>query len=248
MNSQILLCLFLLLSNSLLFANWHDRKAEGWAWYEERRKHEEEKVLPKTPATPSEQLQEIRQKIEEKLAKAVLEPTPENIKAYMTEQQKWVDHSAYFAQVWEKILLSYPHLDNTAKSLPVSQYGLQYHKQEQQIKKESLIASLAKSYGLFFFYEGKSEISLFFGQIVKEFSKKYDMQTVAISVDGVKIEGFESHKKDNGIASTLGVDVMPALYLIDPQTDTAVPISFGLVGMDKIEDNIVLQFQEDSKK
>ena len=85
---------------------------------------------------------------------------------------------------------------------------------------------------------------MIFGRIVQEFSKKYGWKMVAISVDGIEIEGFASSKINNGIVQTLGIDLVPAVYLINPKTNVAIPIAFGLVAMDQIENNIALQFKE----
>jgi conjugal transfer pilus assembly protein TraF len=238
LNRLLFSCLLSLLGTSL-YAGWHDRKAEGWAWYEDSQPPEEKT----DPPSAAYELQEIRQTLEEKLANALLDPTPASIKSYMEEQQKWLERSSYFANVWAQVLLNYPQLDYTATTLPVSQYGLQLHKKEEQEKKEALILSLVSDCGLFFFYEGKNETSVIFGNIVRELAKKYGWNTIAISLDGLEIDGFEN-KKNNGIAKALGVDVAPALYLINPKTNIAVPISFGLVAMDKIEENIALQFKE----
>ena len=246
-NGLMNLIFSIFLWNTTLFAGWHDRKAEGWAWYEEKKQPEKEETSHEQPLTSTQQMEEVRTNLEQKLAKAVLEPTPENIRTYMEEQQKWVDRSSYFAQVWAQVLLNYPHLDYTATHMPISQYGLQFYKNELQEEKEKLIASLAKEYGLVFFYEGKSEVSAIFGRIVDELTKKYGWETIAVSVDGSEIEGFTSSKTNNGIVQTLGVDITPALYLINPKENTVVPISFGLVAMDQIEENIALQFKELSK-
>lgn len=243
MNKQSFLCILCLFCIHNLHAGWHDRKAEGWAWYEDRQRPEEQSKNSDQSATSSEEMKQMKEIMEEKLAKAVLEPTPENIKSYMEEQQKWLERSSHFANVWAQLLLNNPHLDYTATHLPISQYGLQFYKKEIQEKKERLIASLVKDFGLFFFYEGRSQTALLFANIVRAFSKKYGWEIIAISLDDVQIEGFEN-RRNNGIAEALEVDVTPALYLINPKMDEAIPISFGLVAMDKLEDNIALQFKD----
>lgn len=238
-----LIC-FICLWNFTLFAGWHDRKAEGWAWYEEKSQLTQEERKPEQPLTSTEQMVQVRKNLEEKLTAALLEPSHENIKSYMEEQQRWVERSSHFAQVWTQVLLNHPHLDYTATHIPVSQYGLQLYKQNLQEEKEKLIASLVQDYGLFYFYEGRNEASAIFGRIIQELSKKYGWETVAISVDEIEIEGFTSTKKNNGIVQTLGIDLVPAIYLINPKTNLAIPIAFGLVAMDQIETNIALQFKE----
>jgi len=122
------------------------------AWYEDRKEEEaQEKKNEKQLEISSEQIQEIRRSIEEKLSKAILNPTEENVLAYMLEQKKWVDKSANFASIWSHLLLSNPGLDETVTGRPVSRYGLQFHKAQLLQKREELIAALAQDQGLFFF-------------------------------------------------------------------------------------------------
>ena len=244
MMSKIKLSLLILwMGSSSIWAGWHDRKAEGWAWYEDTKQAKPDEVQPTVPPTSKDKMEEVRKNLEEKLATALLEPSPVNVKTYMEEQQKWMERSSHFAHVWAQLLLNHPQLDYTATHMPISQYGLQVYKSELQEKKEKLITSLASDFGLFFFYAGESDVSNIFARLVQELSRKYGFEIVAISIDGKAIEGFKSTKPNNGIAKTLGVDVVPALYLVNPSDNLAIPISFGLVALDQIENNILLQFE-----
>src|SRR5215203_3627501 len=93
---------------SLLFAplngSWLERKAEGWAWYEEAEQEEEtpEVLEPVNsppailPLTSAEELAQVKKDLEEKLAAAILNPTEENLTRYMSEQKRWIEKSAQF--------------------------------------------------------------------------------------------------------------------------------------------------------
>jgi len=236
----IAICSLILVSASLM-AGWHDRKAEGWAWYEDRAKEKIEEPQEESPV--SDEVSDARKVLEEKLVAALSEPTPENVRSYMTEQKKWVDKSAQFALVWNQVLLENPHLDNTVTSRPVSQYGLQVYKADKQQKKEHLIRELSKGKGLLFFYEGSSLLAKAFMPIVKDFSEKYQWEILAISVDGVALETLPT-QRDNGLSQKLEVQAFPALMIIDPITDNVTPVAYGLLSLEKIEENIVLQYSE----
>ena len=248
-----------LLTGFLLFfviqhvhGGWLNRKAEGWFWYEDREKEEElDKMVPQEYSTPlitkpsltaTEEMSLIRKELEERLNRAVLEPTENNVMAYMQMQQKWIYHSSQFSQAWLKNLLNHPQLDSRNDS-PITQYGVQIQKQIVREKREKSIRSLAQSYGLFFFYEGKSKISQAFSFVVKEFAKKYDWQLFAISCDGVLIPGIENNQMDSGITQRLGVEIFPALFLVEPSRKSILPIAFGLSSVDQIEDNIETQLK-----
>jgi len=236
----LLLCLPLI----TLEAGWLNRKAEGWAWYEDKEKKAEETKEAATVILPTstETLSKIKLELEEKLSKALLDPTPENVSEYMQSQQKWVNQSALFAQVWAKNLLSHPQLDPTSSTYPVSQYGIQLRKHLLNEKKRELIHQLSSSNGLFFFYEGGNKTSQAFALIVREFAKKHRWEVIAISVDNTLLEGFKVNKADNGIAKQIGVSLFPALYIVNPDKKHILPIGFGLLSMEKIEQNIFMQF------
>lgn len=235
-------CLIGLNCPCALQAAWIKGKAEGWAWYEEPAKEQRVQQVEERQSA-SEQIQQLRKELEEALSTAILHPTEENVVAYMRLQQHWVNQSAQFSQEWVRALLQHPGLDHTASTMPSSQYGLQLHNHQQLQKRESLIKGLTEQHGLFLFYQGKDPGSLLFQQVVQQLARKYNWSLLAISVDGVEIEGFEFHRQDNGISQTFGVELFPALYVVSPSEKEAVPVSFGFTSLDKIEENIVSQFE-----
>lgn len=234
-------------------AGWIDRKAEGWAWYEDLERDEEkpeeisaESIPPaamKQPLSPSDELSQIKKEMENSLAEAVLRPTTESVGQYMEMQKKWVDQSGVFAHTWARVLLEKPFLDETTRT-PVSQYGIQVQKKMIQEKKETVIKQLANEHGLFFFYEGKKQTSAAFSLVVKAFAQRYQWEVFAISLDKMKLEGFENNQQDNGISRAFNVEITPSLYVVNPKTHEVVPIAFGLITMEQIENNILLQFTE----
>jgi conjugal transfer pilus assembly protein TraF len=73
--------------------------------------------------TAAEQMQMKRQEIEERLNQAILNPTEENVQAYMQIQQQWINQSAQFSHIWLKNLLTHPQLDSRLTAGPVTHYG-----------------------------------------------------------------------------------------------------------------------------
>ncbi len=256
--------LILSLISSLFFqtvsAGWLDRKAEGWFWYEDRERKQEEKAIeqpkalpppivnvPPPPLTATEEMVLIRKELEERLNKAILEPSEENVLAYMHMQQDWINQSAQFSQAWLKNLLNHPGLDSRLTAGPITQYGVQVQKQILREQREEKIHSLISSYGLFFFYEGNSKISQAFSFVVKEFAKKYEWQVIAISCDGILIQGFENNQVNQGMTQRLGIEQFPSLFLVEPKQQLVVPIAFGLSSVDQIEENIDIQLNSPSR-
>ena len=246
-----------LLGNFSLEAGWLERKAEGWAWYEDLEKPDEtlrtitnpkeDLPIPTPSPTFADEVAAVRKNLEEKLAHAVLLPNEENVAAYMQEQKKWIDQSADFSRTWAKVLLQQPNMDATLE-YPVSQYGIQVQKQIEHDNKTRLIHTLIEDHGLFFFYKGQSKVSQAFSMVVKEFAMKYGWEVVAISSDGTLIEGFANNQPDNGIVRHFSIETFPSLFIVNPRNKEVTPIAFGLVSVDQIENNIVLQFKELKEK
>jgi conjugal transfer pilus assembly protein TraF len=243
---KTVLILLLLTIGDSLNGGWLERKAEGWAWYEDPEiSHEDEKVKeqPKNISAVG-RLADEKKKLEEMLSKAMLEPSENTIRDYMEAQHKWLEQADRFSHIWAKVLLNNPHLDPTASYFPISQYGVQVQREINREKLHQLIHDLSRSYGFFFFYEGTSKISQALSKVVQEFSKLHQWEVIAISVDGILLEGFSNNKQDNGIAEAFKVKTFPALFIVEPSAKKAIPIAYGLATVDHIEKNIALQFKE----
>lgn len=240
---RLALSLLTILFQIPLESSWIDRKAEGWAWYENRAEKEIEVEPSKKAKSAHEMLSAAKQQLEEKLAEALINPTEASLRDYMVEQKRWVQQSADFAHLWEKVLLQSPELDPTATSYPVTQYGIQLQKEIENENKRLFISSLSKENGLFFFYEGQSKISQGLAKVIKTFSEKYSWEVVAISIDGTILEELGAPRMDNGISQKMAVSIFPALFVVDPNSKTATPVAYGFVSLEQIENKIMLQFK-----
>lgn len=221
-----------------LEGGWLDRKAEGWAWYEEPSTNHPEKPEQQPTISPTEQLAMHRQELENLLAEAILNPSEENTMRYMEAQNKWITQSARFASTWNTILLHNPQLDPTATTFATSQYGRQVQKSEEQEKLYQQIRDLGSRYGLFFFYEGAKKSSQALAKVVEAFVKRHEWSVMGISVDGTLIADVHPSKVDNDIAARMGITVFPALIAVDPKGQQAFPVAFGLQSLDRLEANI----------
>ncbi len=246
LNKLLLVCFIL---PHLLQAGWHDRRCEGWAYYEEKSVPKEDNEKPiQVTKKPSEELQERKNEMEDTLAKAILEPTEENIQKYIELQNMWLIRAGDVSKVWAKVVLKNPSLDNSISGTPVSSYGSKfYHKQKSLLQKD-IVKSLAESHGLICFYEGRDEASKEFAKMISLFSKRYDWIVQPISVDGVILEELPGSILDKGLKEQFGITHFPAVYVIEPNETEAIPVGFGLVSVDMIETNITLQFRENFEK
>lgn len=238
-----LLFLFSLVSMET-HASWHDRKAEGWAWYEDKKEQKEEDFEEKkSKQTASEEVNIWREALEELKSKAILEPTSENVGAYVAEQHKLLQKGQKFSYEWMKFVLNHPEYDQTIAH-PVDRYAVDIQKELDQKRKEKFLQDLGKEYGLFFFFKASCSYSQAFSEMVKEFSLLYGWDTIAISMDGGGCVNFPDAKFDNGISEKFSVTHVPSLFAVNPQTSEVVPLAFGIVSRDKIENNAMMQFRD----
>jgi conjugal transfer pilus assembly protein TraF len=235
---------FLVTVVSPLQASWLNRKAEGWAWYEDKeiiKDKEEVKEEKAEEHSAVQRMTKMKKKLEEKLSLAVLEPTQKNVRSYITMQKEVLEQSTLFSKEWMKVILNTPSLDYTVNR-PTSHYGNQVHKQVLLEKRTSFLRAVAQEYGLFFFYKGACKYSQAFAGIVQEFSRRYGWNVIPVSIDGIILKEFPETRQDEGISEKFQVSNVPALFAVNPRSNEIIPIAYGLFPLDKLEENTLVQF------
>lgn len=218
-----------------------ERRAEGWHWYEDReREDEEEPLKQKRPnaspsLTPTEKIESQRKVLEQKLHTAIVEPTQENVIAYIIAQKALMDQSQRFSEAWKQVVLTVPSLDETLLH-PVDQNARHVYYTERNKELTSRIKALAQDYGLFFFFRKNCPYCHHFAPIVKHFAEKYGWSVLAISLDGGTLPEFPHARHNNGIAERLQVTHIPALIALHPQSGQMIPLAYGLVSESEIEE------------
>lgn len=237
---RIFCLLILVLSSVSAHADYLDRKAEGWHFYEELNKQLPKKREEKPsvePQDPVQQLKSFKQEVERLKATAVMNPTTENVQAYMVIQKQLMDRSSKFAQKWMEVVYTTPKLDYTVKH-PTSQAARHVYLDQQKLKMDLQVKALSKSHGLFFFFSNSCAYCKNFAPIVKAFSDKYGWEVMAISIDGSSLPEFPNAVMDNGTAKSLGVKFVPTLLAVNPTREEIIPLSHGMSSQDQILDRI----------
>jgi conjugal transfer pilus assembly protein TraF len=226
------------------FCSWHERKSEGWAWYEERKKEEkiEATSSENTSLSASDTVKAWERELEELRSKAILEPTQENVGAYIAEQHTLLQNGHQFSREWMKFVLNTPQYDQTIQT-PVSRYAVDTAKHLKAKRNKQFLKQLGSDYGFFFFFKSSCSYSQAFAEKVKEFSTFYDWEVVAISMDGGPCMHFPDSKMDNGISEKFSVSHVPSLFAVNPKENKVVPVAFGMISRDKIESNLLMQFE-----
>ncbi len=246
------LCLVLGLSTpaSALEQTWYGDHEEGWFWYQDPEPEQKSPTKPEpTPAQPAVQtaepreadplvrLEEIQKEVQRLKARAVLDPTPDNVRAWLEANQWQMQQSARFADAWRRVVWTHPELDYSLRR-PTMQLAAQTWQDERRQQQDQAVAAVAKTHGLFFFFKSTCPYCHRLAPILRQLSARYGLEILPISMDGGGLPEYPSPRMDNGLATQLGIRSVPALYLVDPAKRDIMPIGFGLLSLNEIVNRI----------
>jgi len=241
LNKLFMLMFIFSFKASLHSSNWLDRKAEGWAWYEEGKKQDNKNPVLQTSKQPAAQkMKMIRESLEETLAEAILEPTLINIRSYLALQKQWMDRSAEFSQNWARVVLHHPELDQT-RITPVNQLGTQIRQNNRTIQIDTELRQLGSGHGLLFIFNADDPESLIMARIVNDFAGTYNWKVIPVSSNGRGLPEFPNPQKNNGIMNHIGIGATPALFTVAPISEQVRPVGTGIITLEELKENILRQ-------
>jgi conjugal transfer pilus assembly protein TraF len=236
---RLLIILLLVLPNQALAQTDYCRdNSLGWHFYCDREKEEAEENG--SPEVAAQLLKQTKETLETLKATAVMFPTESNIKNYITYQRQVLNNAQKFSATWQKVVWQNPELDYQVKH-PISVVGNQVNNEIKAEEKYKVISQLKERYGLFFFYSSKCPYCHQFSPILRVFMQHYGLEVMPISMDGGVLPDWPNTKFNKSQASSLGMagKPVPAVLLFDSKTQEVIPISFGLVTVDELENRIV---------
>ncbi len=149
-----------------------------------------------------------------------------------------VRQASYFSEVAQRVAWATPDLDMTLQDRPVNARALEVFDREQAAVRARSLSELARSHVLFFFFRSDCPYCHAFAPTLESFSQRFGIQIVPISVDGKGLPTFPTFRRDNGIARTLQVAQVPAIYLAEPFTGKIMPIGFGVLSESQLIERI----------
>lgn len=215
-----------------------ERKLGTWFYCEKPRPAP---ARPGAAALPArERLAAISSQLEELKAQAILDPSPDNVTAYVRFQREQLDRSSLFADVWQRALWQDPGLDYTLQR-PVSTLGKRAWLDQRKGDRDLAMMQLSQRYGVFYFYSSACGACDIFAPILKSVSDRYGLSVLAVSMDGGPNASFPNYLVDNGQYERLGLGSdrqVPALVLFDAVAKRPMPIGYGILSQDEIVDRV----------
>ena len=228
---------------------WDDYR-RGWHFYEDP----EPEVQPAPPPKPMPPKPEpkrrdtrapeliefelLQKRLEEYRNIAIIRPTEDNVRRYMQLEAQVVRQASYFSDVAQRVAWATPELDMTLQGRPVNSKAIEVFDREQTTSRTQSLADLSRTHVLFFFFRSDCPYCHAFAPTLEAFQARYGVQIVPVSVDGKGLPNFPNFRRDNGIARTLQVTQVPAVFLAEPYTGKITPIGFGVLSESQLVERI----------
>lgn len=217
------------------------RKLGSWFYCDKPKpKPPAEAPTPAPPAqTAAQRLDAVTAELRELKARAILEPTPDNVQSYIRFQREQLDRSSLFADVWQRAVWQDPSLDYT-QVRPISTLGKRQWLDGRKADREDALLHLGDRYGLFYFFAQACAPCGIMSPILKSVADSHNIPVKAVSTDGGPSDVFPRYVVDSGQRERMGLDskVTPAIVLFDSVTRKAVPIGYGVMAADELMDRI----------
>lgn len=215
-----------------------ERRLGTWFYCDPARRAPKDKATsPSVPA--AEQLDAVRQTLDELKARAILDPSEENVIAYVRFQREQLDRASTFSDVWQRAIWQNPDMDYTLQR-PVSTLGKRAWIDLRKADRDAVLTRLGERYGLFYFYAQSCAACDIAGPILRSVADSHGLTVMAVSMDGGPSKDFPNYLVDSGQRERMGIPgrETPALVLFDTITKRTLPVGYGILSADEIMDRI----------
>ena len=218
----------------------------GWHFYCDRDETGDEESPARAPVpaiqeSPSavDRVLAMREALEEARAAAIVDPSTENVAAYLRLQQETLHRAAAFSDAFRRTVWAHPELDYTLKR-PVGALGKRLWSDERRKARDRALARLSERYGLIYLGHAGCAGCRVFGPLLRAFSLRHGLDVHAVSMTGGPLEGWPEAVPDAGRAARLGLSgvPLPAVVLFDTKTKAVLPVGFGVMAEDQLAERL----------
>ena len=201
----------------------------------------EEPAEPRAAYPATAAIEKASKDLDELKNKAIIEPTPENLSAYMYAQKAMVDRAGAFADVWQRVLFKTPDLDAN-QTYPLSQMGGEVYQDQKTAQWEDALRQGSANLGFLVVVSDEKTCQLCGKQleIIKLMQQKYGIVPLVISKDSSYHRLYPAASVDTGQLVKLGLadHPTPFIALVEPKSGAVEPLGSGLVTEDIILERV----------
>jgi conjugal transfer pilus assembly protein TraF len=192
-------------------------------------------------------MEAITAELRELKARAILEPTPANVTAYVRFQREQLDRASLFSDVWQRAIWQDPDLDYTLQR-PVSTLAKRQWQDSRTAERNGVMAGLSARYGLFYFFAQSCGAFEVMAPSVRSVTPNWGITVRAISTDGGPSRHFPNYIVETNQRAKMGLEpkVTPAVVLWDALKGRPIPIGYGVMSADELQDRIYLLTQKEA--
>lgn len=221
-----------------------ERPDREYQWYppdpppkrEEKKPQARKEDRPKRDIRQMRSVKEVREELERLRDIAVIDPTPQNVRAYLEANKYVMDKSAVFADVARRVIWATPEIDY-AQRRPTVTAGVWLMRDLKEQAKRETIAEIMRTHGVFFFLRSDCPYCHKQAEALQFLEQFYGLEVFPVSLDGGGLPQYPRPRPDNGISRVLGVTTVPAIFLMprSPRPgQTPMPVGFGLLSAEEI--------------
>lgn len=218
----------------------------GTVWYPPEKASEPDSPPAAQPAPaestrPGEldEFERIQKRLGELRNIAIINPSEENLKAYIAFQEEQMQRASVFADQWRRTLWSNPELKYEGR--PVNATGIASFDTSYGQQVRVSLSQLASTHGLYFFFRSDCPFCHSMAPTLKLLEQTHGIRVIAISLDGGTLPQFPNAITDKGQAQALGVRSVPSYFLASPRMGSVYPLGTGVLSLGTIEDRIYTQ-------
>ena len=263
---MLLVCIYLFIMNAEGYGKhnqaktWYEAPDAGWSWYIDpplRSKPANRKQVLKPDSETGKggeradkgqyaytrEMEKARKDFEELQARAILNPTLENVQAFQRAYNQIVNRSSNFEKTW--MVSSLLSGENYREADWPSSRHRQIYQEKMEKQLEEDIFALAKTHGLFFLFRKDCPYCHEMAPAVRQLADRYHFAIKTISPDGQPIEAFRDAVRDNGTIGQMNPEgVFPMVLLVNPRSGQTIPLARGLISPTELKENfkVIIQF------
>ena len=182
----------------------------------------------------------MRRALEEARATAILEPTTENVAAYLRLQQETLERAAASSPTSSAARSGRRRSVDYTLKRPVGALAKQLWSDERRQARDRALANLGERYGLIYLGHAGCAGCRVFGPLLRAFATRHGLDVLAVSLTGEALEGWPEAVPDNGRAAKLGLGgaPVPAVVLFDTKSRQVLPVGYGVMAEDQLAERI----------
>ncbi len=170
-------------------------------------------ALPDPDLTTFTTVKALRAEVERRLERAIMDPTPEHVSAYLEANAFILGKAHRFQVAWERTRFANPQYDWTA-SHPVANFATAEENERVMREKSVFLKSLGQEAGILFVVRADDPLSELAARSLASFARTNGIEVLVASDRPVTYAGLPPSKPYNALVASLGLTRLPAAVLV----------------------------------